>query len=286
MGIGESQDRVGKTFAGRLMLDALLGEGGMGSVYRARELDGGTVAVKLLRRDLLTDREVMGRFRREARAAARIEHPNVTALLDFDYSELGEPFLVLEYVDGITLAEQLERSGALAWRDARLVLCQIAAALAAAQAAGVIHRDLKARNVMLAGAGLDGLVKVLDFGLAKIVGGDQTTLTAADGLGYGTPEYMAPELIEGEVADHRADIYSFGIVAHELLVGRCPFQGELVDIIAQQLSEPLPALADAPALEGVEGRAVDALLARCTAKRPEQRYPSLCALQEALEALP
>src|SRR5690606_10267208 len=187
---------VGRVLAGRYRIERMRGAGGMGTVYRARHVHmRKTVAVKVLHREMTHLPEVVARFEREAVAAANIEHPNVAAATDFGRLENDSFYLVLEYIEGQSLTERLDREGVFPPPLALHIVRQIADALATAHAAGVVHRDLKPDNVMLVERDGDpGFVKVLDFGIAKVdmTGGDQQALTKLGSI-FGTPDYMAPE---------------------------------------------------------------------------------------------
>ncbi len=263
---------VGRVLAGRYRIERMLGAGGMGTVYRARHVHmRKTVAVKVLHREMTHLPEVVARFEREAVAAANIEHPNVAAATDFGRLENDSFYLVLEYIEGQSLTERLDREGVFPPPLALHIVRQIADALATAHAAGVVHRDLKPDNVMLVERDGDpGFVKVLDFGIAKVdmTGGDQQALTKLGSI-FGTPDYMAPEQAAGRAVDGRADLYALGIMLYQMLVGRTPFQDDdMVVVLTRQLTappEPLPDDID-PALQ--------AIVARLLAKSPDDRFQS------------
>lgn len=239
---------VGTVLAGRYRIERLLGSGGMGSVYRAEHvLMRKACAVKVLHREMTQVKEVVARFEREAVAAARIEHPNVAAATDFGQLENGSFYLVLEFIEGKSLARLIYEQGALAEERALIITRQIADALATAHAAGIVHRDLKPDNVMLvAKDGGSDFVKVLDFGIAKVsVEGASATQQALTRLNtvMGTPEYMAPEQARGEAVDHRADLYTLGVILYEMLSGTSPFRHEeFVVVLTKKLTEDPPAL--------------------------------------------
>jgi eukaryotic-like serine/threonine-protein kinase len=223
--------------------------GGMGVVYRARHLHlDREVAIKLAHESLL-DGEVLDRFSREASATAAIGHPGVAQVHDFGYTPRGRPYLVLEYLEGESLASRLGRSGPLSPLQASAVAADVAEVLAAAHAAGVVHRDLSPPNIFLAQRHDGVQVKVLDFGVAKLTADDGGRHTLDDRL-LGTPSYMAPEQsVNPSLADHRSDIYALGCVLYEMLTGRPPFVGGLSEVLdAQRFRPPDEApLAGAPA---------------------------------------
>jgi len=284
--VNDTELEAGSLFAGRFRIQRLIGSGGMGTVYLAEhEILRRAVALKLLRRYLLADLNVMGRFQREARAASRIVHPHITQVYDFGHSEDGVPYLVMEYVEGLTLQDAIDHDGAFAIPRALHVMVQVARALAAAHEAEVIHRDLKPNNVVLGTSqGQADFVKLLDFGLAKIFGPEATASLSTQGMLFGTPEYMSPEQIGGTDIDHRVDLYSFGILAFELLAGRVPFDGTPVEIMAAHLERDAPAPSVAGSRADIPA-AADELVQRCLAKRPEERPASAAALVREVEAL-
>ena len=239
---------VGTVLAGRYRIERLLGAGGMGSVYRAEHvLMRKACAVKVLHREMTQVKEVVARFEREAVAAARIEHPNVATATDFGQLDNGSFYLVLEFIEGKSLSQLIAADGALSEERSLLITRQIADALSAAHAAGIVHRDLKPDNVMLVSkdSGSD-FVKVLDFGIAKLKieepGPEHQALTRLNTV-MGTPEYMSPEQARGEPVDHRADLYTVGVILYEMLSGTSPFRHEeFVVVLTKKLTEDPPAL--------------------------------------------
>src|SRR5262245_37951276 len=220
------------------LLGDVLGSGAMGTVYRAhdRGLDRG-VAVKILKPGIADDPRAVERFFREARAAARVSHPNL-AHVCFVGSESGRSFFAMEHVEGSDLEEHVKRHGPLPLADAVDALVQAARGLAAAHGAGVVHRDVKPSNLIRRP---DGTVKVTDFGLARSVEGDSEA--SAVGQVIGTPTYMSPEQVRGEGADVRSDVYMLGLTAFFLLAGRPPFPGPtLGKVLSDQVSAPLPSV--------------------------------------------
>jgi len=259
---------------------APLGAGGMGEVYRARDTRlGRDVAVKVMRESLAIG-PVWKRFEREARAASALNHPNICAVYDVGEAE-GRPYLVMELVEGQTLRDY---SGGQPAQPTEVIAlgAQIADALEAAHAKGIIHRDIKSGNIMVTGR---RHVKVLDFGLAKYaaeaIEADDTrtmgSLTAA-GTIVGTPHYMAPEILQGKPADARSDLWALGVVLHEMLTGELPFQGstafEVSSAILRQPPPPLPA--------GVPS-GLRTVVELCLKKQPDERYQSAGEVRAALE---
>ena len=200
---------------GRYRVERELGRGAMGVVYKALDPDiGRAVAIKLVRADLLDGEEretFVARFRREARAAGRCSHPNIVALYDFGMHD-GNPFLAMEYIDGIGLGQALQRAGRFSPREAVSIVAQVLDALGAAHSLGIVHRDVKPANILLLPS---GQAKVTDFGISRI---DTSDITL-DGSVVGTPAYMSPEQCRGETVDGRGDLFSAGTVLYELLSG-------------------------------------------------------------------
>ncbi len=266
---------------------ALLGAGGMGEVYAAYDPRlKRDVAIKVVPATLAAHPERLKRLEREARAAAALNHPNILAVYDIGMHE-GVPFIVMERVPGETLADRVER-GALPVSDALDVGIQIADALAAAHANGVVHRDLKPGNVMLTP---EGRAKVLDFGLAKVLASDppsarsetRESVATRPGQIFGTPAYMAPEQLLGRTSDHRADIYSLGVILYELVTGRRPFASDaLLAAALRRLTQPAPNVIDVDASVPV---AVSDVIAKCLATDPADRPASAATLKSELERL-
>lgn len=268
---------IGSVVDGRYEVEDVLGEGGMGTVYRARHRAlGRRFAMKALRRELSQDGELAARFIQEAKAAAAVSHPNVVQITDFGRLESGQPYFVMELLAGKALSRIIREDGALPPLRAAKVARQVAEALAAAHEAGIIHRDLKPDNVHVAeGAGEHELMKVLDFGLAKIAGASRLT---RQGMVFGTPHYMSPEQAAGEPIDHRVDIYALGVVLYEMLTGRLPFEadsfmGVLTKHIYMNPVPPSHVLGARAELEPLES-----ITLRCLQKKPSNRYASMAEL--------
>jgi eukaryotic-like serine/threonine-protein kinase len=279
-----SDSLIGKTLAGKYRIDARLNVGGMGTVYRGTHvLMDKTVAIKVLRPSLAADEKIVARFSREARAASRISHPNALSVTDFGEDENGIVFLVMEYLRGRTLKQVIRDEGPLSLARTVDIMRQVADALQAAHSQNVVHRDLKSDNIMLLSTASGDHAKVLDFGIAKInepEGEFDTGLTAPN-LVIGTPQYMSPEQCshDSEI-DARSDIYAFGVILYEMLVGHVPFSGDSPTIIMMKhLQEPVPSVLDErkdlpPAIARV--------VARAMAKLPGNRYQNVNELLEDL----
>src|SRR5580704_13626392 len=277
---GGPESLVGHIISGRYFIERVIGEGGMGAVYQAEHTHmHKRLAVKVLHPEMSRLPEVVARFEREAMAAAHIEHPNVAAATDFGKLDDGSFFLVLEFVEGKSLRDALA-GGRLELGRAIHITRQIASALARAHALGIVHRDLKPENVMLvAREGDENVVKVLDFGIAKVpvgeLGGDKRVpgqaLTQL-GMVYGTPEYMAPEQALGQPVDARADLYALGVMLFEMLTAVRPFEHESkVTLLGMHVTAPIPKMRDRVPDANIPEE-VDAIVTRLLAKEATARF--------------
>ncbi|AZC12786.1 serine/threonine-protein kinase [Microbacterium sp. ABRD28] len=264
----------GVTFGGRYELDSRIAIGGMGEVWEATDhVIGRTVAIKILKDEYMGDPGFLERFRAEARHAALVNHEGIASVFDYG-EEAGSAFLVMELVPGEALSTILERDGALSTDKTLDIVAQTAAALQAAHAAGLVHRDIKPGNLLITP---DGRVKITDFGIARIA--DQVPLTAT-GQVMGTVQYLSPEQASGHPASPATDTYSLGIVAYESLAGKRPFTGESqVAIAMAQINEQPPPLPPTVA------QPVQNLVMAMIAKKPEDRPASAAAVARAASAL-
>jgi serine/threonine protein kinase len=266
----------------RYRVGEVLAWGGMGIVYRATHLQlGSDVAIKTMRRELVDDNDAYERFIREAKNAARLRTSHVAKVFDFGRMPGGRPYLVMELLDGETLGMRLER-GPLSNEDATRYLLQACIALADAHSLDIVHRDLKPDNLFLVKTA-DGNIelKVLDFGIAKSLTRSRRRLTVGGG-GVGSPSYMAPEQMHSRPdLDQRADIWSLGAVAYELLTGHPAFDGvSVTEICAKVLSEdPVPMAARRPDV----WPELSAIVARCLQRLPSERFPNVLSLSNALQ---
>ena len=270
---------LGKELDNRYQIIEKLGQGGMGAVYRGQQLGlGREVAIKVVSAHLVAETEVVKRFLREAKLASRLSHPNAVSVLDFNQTEDGLFYLVMELVTGNTLDKLLEAEPVMKPERVVRIGSQVFDALEGAHALQIVHRDLKPSNIMLLSRGRD-LVKVLDFGLAKSVAQDQqnTTMTNAGAL-LGTPAFMPPELALGQQCDGRADQYSLGVVLYLMGSGRLPFISESAHELIAMHATDIP-----PPMPGVP-RQLGAVIDRMLRKDPNDRYASAADAREALEA--
>ncbi|WP_331104286.1 serine/threonine-protein kinase [Archangium sp.] len=273
----------GRTISGRYRILRKVGHGGMGSVYLAEQPGlGHKVALKFLNPALSQDESIARRFLNEARSYGLVAHPNAVALHDFGQDEEGNLFISMEYVEGQDLKTLLKAVGRLPTGEALDIALQLADVLAHAHWQKVVHRDLKPENVMVH-RGLRGYhVKVLDFGIARILADGATRLTD-QGVAAGTPRYMAPEQVQGKEVDARADIYALGLVLFEMLTGTTAVNGTTIaEIMHKQFHQPTPALAEV--LPELDSPTLNAIIQKATAKAPEARFASMEEFAEALKA--
>ncbi len=273
---------LGRVFDGRYEVLAALGQGGMGTVYRAHQISvDREVAIKVIHPKLASDRIAVKRFLREARLASRLSQPNIVNVYDFGQTDDGILYLVMELLRGHTLARELEAMRPVPVRRVSNIALQLCDALEVAHAQGIVHRDLKPSNVVVLDEppGRD-LIKVLDFGLAKSLASESTSLTTNSNAMVGTPMYMPPEQIEGAPSDQRADLYAFGCILYHLLSGKPPFQRDNVNmVLAAHMHDPVPPLP--PSVPASLATTVLQLMA----KRPAERPSSSARVRAVLQAL-
>ncbi len=268
-------DYIGKMVAAKYRVEQMIGEGGMGKVYKATQvaLDK-PVVLKVLRQALLGDERTVARFQREAKAASRLNHPNSISVLDFGQAEDGAMFIAMEYVQGKDLHNILSREWPLPESRVIRIMGQVLSALADAHGAGVIHRDLKPENIMVEQRRNEAdFVKVLDFGIAKIVDGTDEEGPALTRAGFvcGTPEYMSPEQARGAKLDHRSDLYAVGVILYQLTSGMLPFDSDsAVGFATKHLTEvPLPPSKRRP--DAKISPSMERLITKALAKNPDDR---------------
>jgi serine/threonine-protein kinase len=282
---------LGRVVDGRYRVLQKLGEGGMGAVYQVEHVHMGKyMAMKLLLREFSGNRDLVRRFRREAQAISRLTHPHTVQVFDFGRSADGAMYMVMEYLQGETLADIIARDGPLTPRRAARIVSQICQSLAEAHGLGIIHRDLKPENVMMVRSRDErDYVKVLDFGLAKLRDRPERDAGATShGSLIGTPYYMSPEQIRGGDVDARCDLYALGAMTYKMLTGEPPFRAPSpIAVLTRHLNDPPPPVGGArPELGGTP---LEAVLLRAMAKDPDKRFDSVDsfrrALDEATEAL-
>jgi serine/threonine protein kinase len=293
---GPTEDAyTGRIIAGKYRVEALIGEGGMGKVFRATQLSlDKTIVLKVLRQSLLSDARTVARFQREAKAASRLNHPNSISVLDFGQSDDGSLYIAMEHVSGVDLHQLLSTEGPLPERRIVRIVSQVLSALADAHAAGVIHRDLKPENIMVEQRrGEPDFVKVLDFGIAKIQESDGSESQALTRAGFvcGTPEYMSPEQARGGALDARSDLYAVGVICYQCATNMLPFEADSAVALATMhlTTPPTPPRARRP--DAPIGDALEALILRAMSKDPNDRPQSaeefraelLAVLEQAAE---
>lgn len=269
---------------GRYVIEGELGHGAVGVVYeaRAKALNQAPVAIKVLKPELARSDRSLSRFAREARAASRIDHPNVVRVFDFGYAAEGFYFLVMELLQGRSLAELINEVGRFEPGRALLLLEQVASGLARAHELDVVHRDLKPENVMVR-RGDGERVTLVDFGLSKTIGAVEGRGLTREGTLVGTPEYMSPEQWRGMKVDARTDVYAFGVMAYELLTGRLPLDGKTIVIKMQKAigEKPVP-LGDTHL---VLPTGLSPLVMRCLEKDPDARPQDMRAVHRTLREI-
>jgi serine/threonine-protein kinase len=272
----------GTLLGGRYRIETLVGEGGMGAVYEAVQQDlDRRVALKILHEHLTEDAELRGRFQREARVVAMLGHPNVVQISDFQAREGEPPFFVMELLHGENVRDLLKRTRMLAPERACYIAVQVLSALEAAHRANVVHRDIKPDNIFLERTDVQAdIVKVLDFGVAKLLGNEEGMKLTKAGLVVGTLSYMAPEQALGDPIDGRADIYSLAATMYLALTGRKPFDGATTAALLKKIMHEVP-----PSVSTLRPEipvALSKVFDRALAKRPEDRYASAADMARAL----
>ncbi len=269
---------IGKKLDGRYEITERIGEGGMADVYRANDVvDKKTVAVKILKKEFAENEEFLRRFRNESKAIALLSHPNIVKIYDVGFSDRIQ-FIVMEYIDGITLNEYMEQSSPLDWKDAAHFVMQILRALQHAHNKGIVHRDIKPQNIMML---RDGTIKVMDFGIAKFARENGKTCTDK---AIGTVHYISPEQARGAETDEKSDLYSVGVLLFEMLTGKKPFDTETNDpvsiaVMHMQAEVPRPSSIHADLAAGLEE-----IILKAMQKEPAKRYQSAAEMMNDIEA--
>lgn len=267
---------IGKRLDGRYEIQEIIGVGGMAVVYKAHDnQEDKTVAIKILKEEFVSNEEFLRRFKNESKAIAMLSHPNIVKVYDVSFGDLIQ-YIVMEYIDGITLKEYIERQGSLRWKDAVHFTIQILKGLQHAHDKGIVHRDVKPQNIMVLP---DGTIKVTDFGIARFARSEQRTITDK---AIGSVHYISPEQARGEKTDEKADVYSVGVMLYEMLTGQLPFEAESavsVAIMQLQRDPKLPTEINGSIPLGLEQITMHAMQ-----KNPDRRYQSaaemLCDLEQ------
>lgn len=267
---------VGKRLDGRYEIQEIIGIGGMAVVYKAHDnVENRTVAIKILKEEFVSNEEFIRRFKNESKAIAVLSHPNIVKVYDVSFGDLIQ-YIVMEYIDGITLKEYIERQGSLRWKDAVYFAIQILKGLQHAHDKGIVHRDVKPQNIMVLS---DGTIKVADFGIARFARNEQRTITDK---AIGSVHYISPEQARGEKTDEKADIYSVGVMLYEMLTGQLPFEADsAVSVAIMQLQRDPKPLTEINSSIPV---GLEQITMHAMQKTPERRYQSaselLCDLEQ------
>ena len=275
---------IGFVLAERYVIESLIGEGGMGRVYRARHIRmSRRFAIKVLFGDLAADGKARSRFSREAESSSRLSHPNVVSVVDFGETDEGLLYLVMEHIEGEELHRIVSKQAPFSTARALNLLRQLARGLGHAHDRGLVHRDFKTENVLITVDGEDEHARIVDFGIAVI--GEMTQpeqRLTTEGMVLGTPAYMSPEQSTGEEIDHRADLFSLGVMLYEMLSGKLPFDGSPIAMAKANLAARVPPIGErVPGLRA--DRRLEAIALRLMAKEPEQRFASAGALLSHLD---
>jgi serine/threonine protein kinase len=274
---------IGTTIGGRFKVTDILGAGGMGSVYLARQLSvDRDVAIKILRKDTADDALAARRFLLEAKATSRLKNDHTVTIYDFGQTDDGHLFIAMEFLDGRTLRAKLDVERGLSLEDAVSIIDQIGESLAEAHEQGIVHRDLKPENVLLAARSKgEEFVKVLDFGIARAQELNDGGALTATGTVAGTPAYMSPEAVTGRTVDARADVYALGVMVYEMLSGEAPFKGDTPFVVMQQhvMHNPPALMTLLPELP----EAVSHFISRCMMKDPVHRPVDAAAFRRGLQ---
>ncbi|HMV33518.1 MAG TPA: serine/threonine-protein kinase, partial [Gemmatimonadales bacterium] len=285
---GAAGDLLGQVIAERYHITKKLGEGGMGQVYLAEHVKmGRRCAIKIMMPGTMSDPDAISRFNREAANASRISHPNVCAIYDFGETPDGLIYLAMEFIEGKSLSGLMEDAGTLPLARAAAIVTQTAEALQVAHDLGIVHRDLKPDNIMVITARDKDTVKVVDFGIAKAIGGDDGKAQKVTKTGFvvGTPEYMSPEQLAGDAVDGRSDLYSLGLVFYKMLTGASPFPADSQQetMIKRLTDDPLPLAVARPDVRFPAE--VQRVIDRALARNPDQRYRAAGEFAREVKAL-
>lgn len=267
---------IGKKLDGRYEITELIGVGGMADVYKGTDvIDNKPVAIKILKKEFAENEEFLRRFRNESKAIAVFSHPNIVRIYDVGFSEKLQ-YIIMEYIDGITLKEYIEEEKVLSWKDSVHFVIQILRALQHAHDKGVVHRDIKPQNIMMLS---DGTIKVMDFGIAKFAREEGKTATDQ---AIGSVHYISPEQAKGDVTDERSDIYSVGVMLYEMLTGKKPFDSDNPVSIAVMHMHDIPERPRAINPDIPSG--LEEIILKAMEKAPEDRYQSTTEMIKDIEA--
>ena len=277
---------IGFVLAERYVIEALIGEGGMGRVYRARHIRmSRRFAIKVLFGDLAADGKARSRFSREAESSSRLSHPNVVSVIDFGETDEGLLYLVMDFIEGEELHRVVGKQAPFSTARALSLLRQLARGLGHAHDRGLVHRDFKTENILITTDAGDEIARIVDFGIAVL--GEMTApeqRLTTEGMVLGTPAYMSPEQSTGEEIDHRADLFSLGVMLYEMLAGKLPFDGSPIAMAKANLAARVPPIAER--VPGVRAdRRLEAVAMRLMAKEAEKRFPSASALLAHLDTV-
>lgn len=286
---GPREDQTGKILAAKFQLTAFVGSGGMSEVYKARHvITGKAVAVKILHQKRARDEMTVRRLKQEAKTAGALTHNNIVGVHDMEFDDGGTPFLVMDFIEGQSLAETLKNDGPLPLQRFLKIMEQVASALDHAQKQNVVHRDLKPSNIMISSVGEKEQAKIVDFGIAKMINDDVDTFNRLTQTGetFGSPLYMSPEQCTGTPVDPRSDIYSFGCVMYEALSGAPPHNGETVfDTINRHINSPPPELKAPQIGDDAVRKRLEGIILKCLAKSPRDRYQTSAQVEAELRKL-
>ena len=279
---------LGREIAGQFRVLEKIGSGGMGAVYKAEQPEMRRfVAIKILHSRYLTRKDLVSRFKREARAMSHLSHPNTARVFLYGQLDDGACYFVMEYLEGRNLAQTVRKEGPMEPMRALNVMIQACGALEEAHRAGIVHRDLKPENIFLTQqGGITDFPKLLDFGLAKVSERQMrpgSLILTQEGMVFGTPEFMSPEQARGETLDGRSDIYSLGVILYELVTGKLPFDAaQPMEFIQRHIKEPpIPLAERTPDINFPPG--LEAALMKALAKKPDERFASAAEFANALK---
>jgi len=279
------ENALGSTLNNKYQLLEQIGQGGKSIVYKTQDSElKKIVACKILLPELVNDELNLKRFRQEAVAAKRLEHPNINSVSDFGEWH-GQPFMIMEFLEGPCLSELIEAEERISIDIAIQIFIQIAHGCAYAHARNIIHRDLKPSNILVLSPKSRPVVKIIDFGIAKIISENTVAGTKLTKTGdiFGSPLYMSPEQCLGSLVDHRSDIYSLGTLMYEVLTGEPPLQGANAMVTIFKHTKEMPKKFGDIGLKPKHSQAIEKIVFKCLAKEPKQRYQSMDEIIENLE---